>query len=442
MQSNYQLSHDPSQQKLRHLLCNRCLFVCGGSSALAWKKVAGALALVSSIAVVGLFTMPSNLPVYRVAFIGNSMMYYNDFPRFMESLSDNHVKQDCCLHGDASLHSILTWGSGTYKLWHTGGARVETDDDIADENNGTRVMYDLGACTVEQLLFGYDADLEARMEEIGYNDGDANDDDNNNQDKQLNDDFYTYNDGTNPCIQDPSYYYYRQEQYELKGAPQFDFVVINDRTRSPARLETRNIALQVLNTTYIPWLQETAATPIFVVTYGYDTPYRDMSGLVDVPTFTSLTYGGYEQYAALIEKSLPPEQKPRLAPVGLAFLMVWEENFALWERLFHIDQIHASPHGTFLQGCVVHHTMFGRLPTKKSALRNDMSGLWNYARRLQPIKHRRMPMPTREEAEYLYHIAERVTVRKQIPKSFTHYENGEASDYIPNDGAYADNDIY
>jgi len=51
-------------------------------------------------------------------------------------------------------------------------------------------------------------------------------------------------------------------------------------------------------------------------------------------------------------------------------------------------------------------------------------------------------MPTLQEAEYLYHIAERVTVRKQVPKSFIAYKNNEASDYVPNDGEYADNDIY
>lgn len=71
-----------------------------------------------------------------------------------------------------------------------------------------------------------------------------------------------------------------------------------------------------------------------------------------------------------------------------------------------------------------------------------MSALWDHARRLQPRKHRRLPMPTRQEAEYLYHIAERICVRKQVPKSLIEYNNGEASEYIPNDQLYADNDIY
>ena len=37
-----------------------------------------------------------------------------------------------------------------------------------------------------------------------------------------------------------------------------------------------------------------------------------------------------------------------IAPVGLAFLTIWEENYGFWNsKLFHIDRIHASPHGTY-----------------------------------------------------------------------------------------------
>lgn len=425
----------------------------------AWKKLATGMAAVATMTMAGLITMPNtDLPHYRVAFIGNSMQYYNDFPRFLETLANGHLEQDCCLHSDASFNTILTWGSGMYQIWHTGVARMETtvfDDDATStyekfysesdttQTTNRKVMYDMGACTVEQLLFGYDADLAARVEENAANNDDTDGSVDDNIDQQLNDDALTYNDGKNPCLQDSSYYFYKQDQYNANGgAPQFDFVVMNDRTRDPARRETRNASLQVLEDVYVPWLQELEATPVFIVTYGYDTPYRDMSGLVDVPTFTSLTYQGYKEYAELVSEHLEPEHAARLAPVGLAFLMVWEENYTLWQKLFHIDRIHASPHGTFLQGCVVHHTLFGRLPPKRVVLRNDMSSLWDNARRMQPRKHRRLPMPTLQEAEYLYHIAERVTVRKQVPKSFIAYKNNEASDYVPNDGEYADNDIY
>lgn len=418
-------------QRLRRMLCNQYL-----TSIPQWQKAAAVSGVAGMLMVTALITVPSPKPNYNIAFVGNSMQYYNDFPRFMQALSGDHITQDCCLHGDAAFNTILTWGSGMYQIWHTGVARITNDKGA--------VLYDMGSCTVEQLLFGYDKNLEYKVSQYqagNNNDGNDNADDDSYEAKN-NDDFMTYYDTKNPCLQNSNYYYYKQQVFESEGVAPWDFVVMNDRSRSPARGVPRNISLAVLQDTYLPWFQETGATPVFIVTYGYDTPYRDMSGLIDVPTFTSLTYEGYKQYATLLSSQLPPSQKPRLAPVGLAFLMVYEENRNLWEKLFHIDQIHPSPHGTFLQGCVVHYAIFGRLPSKDIALIDNMSSLWNSARRMQPRKHRRMPMPTREEAEYLYHIAERITIQKQWPKTFIKYKHGEASDYVPNDSMYADNDIY
>ena len=51
-----------------------------------------------------------HIPHVKVAMIGNSMMYYNDFPRFMEELSDGHVTQNSCLHGNANFRTILQMG--------------------------------------------------------------------------------------------------------------------------------------------------------------------------------------------------------------------------------------------------------------------------------------------------------------------------------------------
>ena len=56
---------------------------------------------------------------------------------------------------------------------------------------------------------------------------------------------------------------------------------------------------------------------------------------------------GYLEYVELLEELLPASQKPRIAPVDLALLMVYEEKFSLWERLLSVDKIHASPVGTF-----------------------------------------------------------------------------------------------
>jgi hypothetical protein len=167
-----------------------------------------------------------------------------------------------------------------------------------------------------------------------------------------------------------------------------------------------------------------------------------MGGLESVPEFTSLTYEGYKQYAALLEENLPTSQKPRIAPVGLAFLLVWEDNYDLWTRLFHVDEIHCSPLGTFLQGCVLYHTIFGSMPKNSIAVRGDMFTLWINARRFQPSQQRRNPFPTEEEAEYLYHIALRICVYGHVPRTLTNYENGEATEYVPVDDIYKVDDLY
>ena len=224
--------------------------------------------------------------------------------------------------------------------------------------------------------------------------------------------------------------------------PKWDYIILNDNTRSPAQTSTRRDALSILEQQYLLWFQKTGATPILMFTYAYDTPYRDMQGVLDIPTFTSLTYEGYRQYAELLAKRLPETQQPKIAPVGLAFLTVWEEAYDFWNStLFHVDRIHASPHGTFLQGCVVYCTLYGKLPRARTAI-GHLQTLWDEARRMQPSRHRTLPLPTQEEATYLYHVAERVCLLGHVPKSFVYYENGESTDYVPADDAYKNDDFY
>lgn len=379
-------------------------------------------------------------PTYRVAFVGNSMQYYNDFPRFMESLSGGTIQQNSCLHGDANLRTILIWGNGMYKIWRTGSARIFDQD---------KTLYDMGACTVAQLLMGYDAALEEKVALYGEaNGGDGDDnaaqaayyyfDDDNIQDT---DDYLSYKDGKNPCLNDPNYYEFLQHGYGL-GSTHWDFVVMNDNTRAPARRSTRTTSLEVLESTYAPWLLETGATPVFISTYGYWTPYRDMGGLNSVANFTSLTYQGYKEYVALLETLLPEAQKPRLALVGHAFLIVREENYNLWERLFHVDQVHASPLGTYLQGCVVYYALYGKMPLAHVALQGTPSNMWQDARRFQPGSHRRSKFPTEDEARYLYDVAVRVMRYGVVPQSLIYYQEGVAADFEPSDDLYRIDDLF
>ena len=167
-----------------------------------------------------------------------------------------------------------------------------------------------------------------------------------------------------------------------------------------------------------------------------------MTGLQSVPEFTSLTMAGYRSYVDLLSPLLPENQQPRIAPVALAFLFVYEDNRNLWEKLFHVDQIHCGPLGTYLQSLIVHHTIFGVLPENSVAVRGDMSSLWMEARRFQPVEHHRDPFPTQEEAAYLYHVAVKTCIHQQLPRTYKYYTNGEAADYDPVDDIYKVDDLF
>jgi hypothetical protein len=318
-----------------------------------------------------------------VAFIGNGMQYVNDLPRFMGTLSEGNIAQNSCYRNGTFLKNLTIHGNGMSEYWNTPAALIE----------GTNV-YDFGACTVKQLLFGKDEHLE-RLARKGHF----------KHDPLIG----------NPCLEFPEYLGYLNKYY-AKNKPRWDFVVLNDNSRSPSRRIERQKSLKALRNVYVPWFQETGAIPVILDTHAYSDPTgRTIS--INVPTFTSITYEGCVEYAALVESFLPPSQKPRIAPVGIVFLTVWEEDHALWERLFRSDRIHNSPLGTFLQGCVLHYTLMGRMPSKDDVLRDDMSELWQNARMMQPSGQPTSPFPSKVDAEHVYNIAERVLKNKHLPKA-------------------------
>jgi hypothetical protein len=316
-----------------------------------------------------------------VAFIGNGMQYVNDLPRLMETLSVGNITQNSCLRRASSLKSITIHGNGMSPYWNTSAAHI----------NGTDV-YDFGACTVKQLLFGRDDHLQYLISR-GY---------------------YTHNPLIgNPCLEYPEYFDYLNSYY-AHYKPKWDFVVLNDYSSNPERSVHRAKGLEAIRGIYVPWFQKTGAVPVFLDTHAYHL--RDKTNTI--PTMTSITYEGYEQYAAVFEASLPSAQKPRIAPVGIVFLTVWEEDQALWQTLFESDGIHLTPLGTFLQGCVIHYTVLGRMPAKKDVLRDDMSELWWNARAMEHSGNTPDAFPSKQDAEYVYNIVERVVKGKHLPKSF------------------------
>jgi hypothetical protein len=314
-----------------------------------------------------------------VAFVGNSFQFVNDLPRFMEALSQGNIQQDSVLHGSLSFVSLWKKGNGMYHRWNASDAMILNEDD-------TGVFEDYGSCTVTQLLAGYDDNLE-------------------------NFEDYYVNDGLNPCFQDPDYLQYTNETIRRSS---WDFVLFNDQSMRPAYASKRNSSAKALQRKYAPLLIQSGATPVFFMTYGYWRNRINMTDLVDVPYFTSLLYEGYQTYAQAMEEMLPDSQRPRVAPVGLAFLVVWEENYSFWTKLFGADDYHPSPLGTYLVGLVVYATLYERMPPASTRF---TSSLWNRARRMQLSSGEGLPLPSEDEALYLRWIAKRVALEGFIPQS-------------------------
>ena len=109
-------------------------------------------------------------------------------------------------------------------------------------------------------------------------------------------------------------------------------------------------------------------------------------------------------------------------------MTIYEEEREIWKSLFHnADHLHAYPSRTFLQACVVYHTLFGSLPDI-SFVQNDeqVADLWSTARMMQHSWEPPNPLPTLEQVQYLYSIAECIA-NGYIPKTYIDYENGETA---------------
>lgn len=281
----------------------------------------------------------------NVAFVGNSITFVNDLPRLLEALSGGNVYQNSCLHGSLNLMSIMQKGNGMYYKWKTKQARIRHVNTTGSHSYRKKDLYDFGVCSFPQLLFGYDANLFAN--DIPY-----------------------VNDGMNPCLQSSSYLQYLNDTY---SPPVWDFVVMNDQTVAPGKYYSRRKSMLVLKEVYANMFRELplgTGRPVFLVTHAYNKSEAALSRnstkakLGDIPEFTSRIYYGYQLYAQTLAAYLPPEQEPLLAPAGLVFLMLWEENYGMWKRLFFYDGFHPSPHGTYVIGLVLYATLFQRMPPR------------------------------------------------------------------------------
>lgn len=193
----------------------------------------------------------------------------------------------------------------------------------------------------------------------------------------------------------------------MLSSRKWDFLVMNDYTQAPARPKSRKNTISCLLSDYLPMITECGAIPVFIITPAYRKPVNDSADLGTPEEFTERTRQGCEEYASALDKVLPSEQKCRIAPVGLAYIHIRKTNLSMWERLFHVDDFHPSPHGTYLQGCVLHWTLFGCAPDRVVGDDSERK-LWGNARLMQPPTDDALPIPTACEAEYLCEVAGQV----------------------------------
>jgi hypothetical protein len=338
----------------------------------------------------------------NVAFLGNSFTYFNDLPRFFEALSQGRVVQDSCLRGGASISGLARRGNSMLPKFKTRPA-------VLGKVN-RHVIYDYGACTIEQLLTGRPFQRRERHKKAKWE---------------------REPDNLDPCSEDHVYASFANAFY-AQHPQNWTYIVISDASDSPALAHGRKSALASLHRDYLPLIKETGARPILLWThayppYGWTANALRRKGLGDVANFTSLVGAGYRAYERLLTRSLPSNQRPRVVPAALGFLTVYEERPELWWRMLdQADRIHSSPHGTYLTGLFLYGTIMGHLPPRMESVRHPAL-FWKEARVMQHAWEQTNPMVTMKDAEYLYEIAERVLLHGYVPPSYIEYQNGEVA---------------
>jgi hypothetical protein len=387
------------------------LLGCGGGAITTVKLALWAAGTVALIATIMLATPAPMIRDAKVAFIGNSYFFVNDLPRLMEAVTGGHISQDSCLHGSGSLLNILKTGNGMYYKWQSENA-MKGGTEWVNSNNAKTYLYDYGACSVPQLLTGKD-DLLSYQNQYGH---------------------YA-SDGTNPCLVDNNYLDWENSR---KSTPHWDFVIMVDQSKRMAFDDAREEALMAFNYTYGPLLRRKSAVPILVQPHAFWSEQVNMTGLTDVPTFTSLIKEGALVYQNFLNQKLG-RRKTRIAPVGNAFLTVYEEDRTLWSKLFLDDGIHPSTYGTYLYSMVIHASMYKAMPPKRRVVNKKVDLLFAKARKVHSSDY-----PTKDEARTLWKIARKVAIYGHKPKSMKKLnvdyvdENDAALEETEDDEFYAD----
>jgi len=381
------------------------LFWFGLSKTTKFALVTGAaIVTVAFFSLVSVGGRSPAFPGYKnVAFVGNSYFYANDLPRFVENMAAGHVTQDSLLHNSAGILQVIMTGNGMWNKWATQNAMINGVKFNSNKGN-TEYLYDMGACSVPQLLTGHDEAMASYDNMGSYVD-----------------------DGQNPCFQQDAY---REYHETIDLGKKWDFVVITDQSKAMAFDSSREGALMAFNYTYGPILKEKHISPIIVQPHAYSSSGVSSATLDAMTTFTALIMEGAEIYKKYLNKRIGWFNHAHIAPVGNAYLAVYEESpIDLWPKLFLDDGVHPSAYGTFLYGCVIYATMTGYMPKYKNVVVDDMenSDLFASARRLQSSSST-AGFPSKDEAAILFKIAKKVAIHGYKPKSLRGFKIADAAD--------------
>jgi len=345
-------------------------------------------------------------PIVRLAFIGNSILYYHDCPTLITNMlretltmtrDDNHNDDLATIEPSSSISSAATVTTMSYLFSSLfpnnvlpeiesndclrGGASLTS---LYHEGNGMASKFPshrLGAPTIPSLLHEW-----------------------------------LFRD----C--------------PLRTSDSRNVIIMNDLTMGPARTQSRHESIQALQTLYLPLFRTSHTVPLTVIviqTAAYQVPgLRDTHDLGDFHQFSNQVLEGCQFYVQTLQQGLQSDSTQstvsiRLAPVGEAFRYIYQYHREdLFDQLYSWDHYHFSPHGTWLEASVILYTLYidwwwQQTPTKRedtmtplelpeAPMRTatyDPDHTWTSCRYLQPPDQKPLPRPTLQEAQRLQEIA-------------------------------------
>eukprot|EP00977_Amphora_coffeiformis_P025479 scaffold20121_cov187-Amphora_coffeaeformis.AAC.2 len=182
-----------------------------------------------------------------------------------------------------------------------------------------------------------------------------------------------------------------------------NFILLQDHTQHPTRPSTRQESLNTIQSHFLPLLlqqQSHAPTTVLLLqTFAYRVPgLKESEDLGDFHAFTERLVEGYDVYANALRQG--GVRRVQIVPMGRAVRWLYaHRRNDLWEALYSWDDFHPSPHGTWLQACLIYVAITGEDPPLYNAL------WWDNCRYMQPPDESPLPLPTAQEAEDLRQVA-------------------------------------